>query len=171
MLEFLGLGDVARVAIQHEAVGARQRLLDHRVDDDVGHEVAGVHVPRGRVVLEVELADVHVLVRPECVAGGDVLDVEPVGDGARLGPLPGPWRTNDQYVWVGHTLAFGGILKWLFKRRHRPHTAVRRRGQSPASVTLQVATGAMPTDSVGIRPPSPDPGTKGLSPPRHTATV
>jgi hypothetical protein len=61
--EVLGLREVAGVAVQHVAVGLPKGGLDDFVDDLVGHEFARFHVRAGRVVLGVEMPDIHVFVR------------------------------------------------------------------------------------------------------------
>ena len=93
--------DVAREAVEHEAVGAvglRDALEDHADDDLVGHELAGRHellglTPEFAVLLDRAAQD---------VTGRDVGDLEVVDQAGSLGSLSGTRRTQEDEIELCH---------------------------------------------------------------------
>ena len=96
-VEHVGLRERAREAVQEEAAAAvldvvRERVEQHRHDELVRHEAAGVDV-RGGLLAELGLVGA---VLPEQVAGGEVAEAEVVAQGLGLRALAGA-RCAEQY--------------------------------------------------------------------------
>lgn len=94
LVECLGLGKVAREAVEQEAVcGVRlgHPVLGHADGDLIRHQAARVHVALGLEPQLGALADVGA----EQVAGGDVGDGQGLGEQVRLSTLPGPGRSDE----------------------------------------------------------------------------
>ena len=89
--------EVARVAVEHVAVGVVQGGLQYLVHHFVGHELAGLHEAARRAVLRL-----HVLVRSQGVARRDVVEVVLLTELLRLRPLTGAGWAQQQDVVVGH---------------------------------------------------------------------
>ena len=87
LVEHLGLGDVAREAVEEDALrGVRlgQALEEHVDGHRIGNELAPVHVSLGGEAEGRAVADGG----PEQVASGDMGQAEPLGKNLGLRPLP-----------------------------------------------------------------------------------
>ena len=93
VVEDLGLRDVAREAVEQEAVAGVvlvEPLLDHRDRHLVGYQVAGVHVPLGLVAQRGAVGHV----RSEDVPGRDLGHRQVGSEELSLGALASAGRTH-----------------------------------------------------------------------------
>jgi hypothetical protein len=91
------LGDVARKAVQQEAVlcvGLLDGVEEHAHDDVVGNQIAAVHVPLG---LGPELGATRHRVAQH-VAGGEVGELELLGQALGLSPFARAGRAQENEI-------------------------------------------------------------------------
>lgn len=128
--EVLGLIEVPWVAVENEAAGVCEGGDDNLVDDGVGDEFPGVHVLAGRVELQPEVGDIHLLVVSERVAGRDHVEIVAVGESFALRSLSCTWRSQQQHaVVVAHTR----LVEVHAEMCAETERACRRRNTSPAT--------------------------------------
>ena len=96
LVERLGLGEVARKAVEDEPLAGvvlRQALLDHPDRDVVRDELAALHD-----LVDLAAERLRVVERAEHVAGRDMRDAVSPRDALRLRSLPRPLRAEHEHV-------------------------------------------------------------------------